>query len=185
MPVLAGIDYSLSCPAICIYDTEKGNFSYNNVKAYFRSNLARFEMFQEGNLSGCNHGPWKDEMDRYDDISSWAVDILNDNEVDQVYLEGYSFGSTGRVFNIAENTAIQKYNLWEELIHFEVITPTTVKKYATGKGNASKEDMFNKFNEENPNIDLRGILTPRSTGVISPLNDIVDAYYILKYGIFN
>ena len=60
MPILAGIDYSLSCPAICIYDTEKGDFCYNNVKAYFRSNLARFEMFQEGNLNGCNHGPWKD-----------------------------------------------------------------------------------------------------------------------------
>ena len=69
-----------------------------------------------------------------------------------------------------------KYNLWEEMIHVDIIPPTTVKKFATGKGNASKEDMFNKFNEENPNIDLRGILTPRSTGVISPLNDIVDAF---------
>jgi crossover junction endodeoxyribonuclease RuvC len=124
-------------------------------------------------------------MDRYDDISSWALDILNDNGVDQVYLEGYSYGSTGRVFSIAENTAVLKYNLWEELIHLEVIPPTTVKKYATGKGNASKEDMFNKFNEENPNINLRELLTPRSAGVISPLNDIVDAYYILKCGIFN
>ena len=185
MPVLAGIDYSMSCPAICVYNTESGNFCYNNVKAYFRSNLTRFEAFKEGNLEGCNHGPWKHEMDRYDDISTWALDILNANKVDQVYLEGYSFGSTGRVFNIAENTAILKYNLWGDMIHFDIIPPTTVKKFATGKGNASKEDMFNKFNEENPNIDLRGILTPRSTGVISPLNDIVDSYYILKYGILN
>lgn len=174
MPVLAGIDYSMSCPAICVYNTESGNFCYNNTKAYFRSNLTRFEAFKEGNLEGCNHGPWKHEMDRYDDISSWALDILSENKVDQVYLEGYSFGSTGRVFNIAENTAILKYNLWADMIHFDVIPPTTVKKFATGKGNASKEDMFNKFNEENPNIDLRGILTPRSTGVISPLNDIVE-----------
>jgi len=185
VPVLAGIDYSMSCPAICVYNTESGNFCYNNTKAYFRSNLTRFEAFKEGNLEGCNHGPWKHEMDRYDDISSWALDILSKNKVDQVYLEGYSFGSTGRVFNIAENTAILKYNLWADMIHFDVIPPTTVKKFATGKGNASKEDMFNKFNEENPNIDLRGLLTPRSTGVISPLNDIVDSYYILKYGILN
>jgi len=50
---------------------------------------------------------------------------------------------------------------------------------------SNMQNNLNKFNEENPNIDLRGILTPRSTGVISPLNDIIDAYYILKHGIFN
>jgi len=185
MPVLAGIDYSLSCPAICVYDTKRDAFCYETVNLYFRSNLMRFEAFKEGNLEGSNHGPWACEMDRYDDISSWTLNILDSNSVDQVYLEGYSFGSTGRVFNIAENTAILKYNLWEELIHYEVIPPTTVKKYATGKGNASKEDMFNKFNEENPNANLKELLTPRSSGVISPLNDIIDAYYILKYGLFN
>ena len=64
-------------------------------------------------------------------------------------MEGYSFGSTGRVFNIAENTGILKYNLWAALIHFDVLAPTTVKKFATGSGSASKVDMFNQFVEEN------------------------------------
>ena len=106
MPILAGIDYSLTCPAICTYDTEVGDFCYDNVNLYFRSNLARFDAFKKGNVQGCNHGPWNDEIDRYDDISTWAMDVLSDQtpggQIDQVYLEGYSFGSTGRVFNIAE-----------------------------------------------------------------------------------
>ena len=142
MPVYAGIDYSLTCPAVCVYNTDTGPLSFENTSVFFRSNLARFKAFRDGNLEGCNHGPWKDDIDRYDDISSWAIGILKHFKVGQVYLEGYSFGSTGRVFNIAENTAILKYNLWAKL-------------------------------------------TPRSTNVISPLNDIVDAYYILKYGIYN
>jgi hypothetical protein len=185
MPVLAGIDYSMTCPAICIYDTEKGDFCYNNVHLYFRSNLARFEAFKQGKLEGQNHGPWKCEMDRYDDISDWALKVLTRHKVTTVYLEGYSFGSTGKVFNIAENTAILKYNLWSNYIYYEVIPPTQVKKFATEKGNANKEDMYNKFCEENPNIDIQSTLTPKSTNVISPVSDVVDAYYILKYGLFN
>ena len=35
MPVLAGIDYSLTSPAICVYDTEKGDFSYIFVSYRF------------------------------------------------------------------------------------------------------------------------------------------------------
>ena len=185
MPVYAGIDYSLTCPALCVYNTDTGPLLFKNTSVFFRSNLARFKAFRDGNLEGCNHGPWKDDIDRYDDISSWAIGILKHFKVGQVYLEGYSFGSTGRVFNIAENTAILKYNLWEEYIGVEIIAPTQIKKFATGSGNASKEKMYEAFIEEYGDIDLRAKLTPRSTNAISPLNDIVDAYYILKYGIYN
>lgn len=185
MPVLAGIDYSLTSPAICIYDTEKGDFSYQNTEMHFRSNLVRFDAFSEGNLHGSNHGPWECEMDRYDDISSWALEVLIKHQVTQVYLEGYSFGSTGRVFNIAENTGILKYNLWVDLIHCDVLAPTTVKKFATGSGRATKEDMYNQFVDENGKSCLRELLSPKSKNIISPLNDVVDAYYILKCGIFN
>jgi len=185
MPVLAGIDYSLTSPAICVYDTEKGDFSYQCTEMYFRSNLTRFEAFSEGNLHGSNHGPWDSEIDRYDDISSWALRVLTKHQVTQVYLEGYSFGSTGRVFNIAENTGILKYKLWDALIHCDILAPTTVKKFATGSGRASKVDMYNQFVEENGESNLKDSLTTSSDNIISPLNDVVDAYYILKCGIFN
>ena len=33
--IIAGIDYSMSCPAICVYDTQKGKFSFNNTHHYF------------------------------------------------------------------------------------------------------------------------------------------------------
>lgn len=184
MPVLAGIDYSLTSPAICVYDTEKGDFSYETTEMYFRSNLIRFEAFDEGNVHGSNHGPWACEMDRYNDISEWALKVLTKHQVTQVYLEGYSFGSTGRVFNIAENTGILKFKLWNALIHCEVVAPTTVKKFATGSGRATKEDMYYQFVLENEKVMLKETLTPKANKIISPLNDIIDAYYILKHGIF-
>ena len=182
--VIAGIDYSLTCPAICIHDSYDGVFNFDNAKFYFRSNLQRFDKFHENRIWGENHGQWKTDEDRYDDIATWALDILTSvHRVDKVYLEGYSYGSTGKVFHIAENTAILKYNLWDEQIEFEIIPPTVIKKFATGKGNANKEKMYEAFINENPGVDLRSELTPRSSNVISPVSDIVDAYFIAKYGL--
>jgi crossover junction endodeoxyribonuclease RuvC len=82
---------------------------------------------------------YNSDEDRYDDISNWAINITQKHDVDNVILEGYSYGSTGKVFNIAENTAILKYNLWDSRIPFLIVPPTTIKKFATGKGNANKQ----------------------------------------------
>ena len=181
--IIAGIDYSLTCPAICVYDSHDGDFNFHNAFFYFRSNLQRFDKFNENRICGENHGPWKTDEERYDDIASWALDILMSvHRVDKAYLEGYSYGSTGKVFHIAENTGALKCNMWEEGIEFDIVPPTVIKKFATGKGNANKEKMYEAFDVENPGVDIRSWLTPRSTNTISPVSDVVDAYFIAKYG---
>jgi len=182
--IIAGIDYSMSCPAICVHDTKDGDFAFWNTYNYFRSNLRRFDSFNDNRLMGENHGPWKTEEDRYDDIANWALTILlKTHNVNKVFLEGYSYGSTGKVFHIAENTAVLKYLMWDEELEFEIIPPTVIKKFATGKGNANKEKMYEAFDTENPGVNLRSWLTPRSSNTISPVSDIVDAYFIAKYGL--
>ena len=182
--VVAGIDYSLTCPAISVYDTGANKFCFDNVSSYFRSNLKRFSWFDERNMIAENHGQYKTDEDRYDDIANWALSIMvKKHNVDKVFLEGYSYGSTGKVFHIAENTAVLKYLMWDEELEFEVVPPTVIKKFATGKGNANKEKMYEAFCNENVGSDLRELLTPRSSNVISPVGDVVDSYYILKYGL--
>ena len=59
-----------------------------------------------------------------------------------------------------------------------------IKKFATGKGNANKELMYDAFVDEllTPK-DLKEQLTPRAKKVISPINDIVDSYFIAKAGV--
>ncbi len=55
-------------------------------------------------------------------------------------LEGYSFGSKGKVFHIAENTGILKYKIHNMGVPLEVIPPTTVKKFATGQRKCRQND---------------------------------------------
>jgi len=60
-----------------------------------------------------------------------------------VVIEGYSFGSKGAaVVNIGELGGVIRCHLWEARMPYVEIPPSCLKKYATGKGNASKDDVL-------------------------------------------
>jgi hypothetical protein len=114
-----------------------------------------------------------------------VIDCLyvRDKQQPKVFVEGYSFGSSGsRLFQIAENAATLKYKLYFELniTNLEFVPPTVVKKFASDKGNANKEMLEECFLEET-GIDFRSVFnqTKKQT---NPSSDLIDAYYICKYG---
>jgi Holliday junction resolvasome RuvABC endonuclease subunit len=96
-----------------------------------------------------------------------------------IMIEDYSFGSKGRVFNLAENCGILKYMLYKNGYRFFTVPPTVVKKFATGKGNATKEKMYETFVRDTF-VDLHSIISP-TTKLGSPTTDIVDAWYLARY----
>ena len=78
---------------------------------------------------------------------------------EQIALEGYAYGAQGRIFHIAENTGVLKYKIYQQSIPLTIFTPSEIKKFATGKGNADKEKMYDSFISET-NILLKSIITP-------------------------
>jgi len=189
---IAGIDYSITCPAICIHIGK--TFSIDNCHFMFLSSLRKFEGFKWSNnnkkikttIEGRPHielvrkmGDVILDIDRFSWISKNIIQFIKHHKSTFVGIEGYSFGSHGKVFNIAENTGILKYNLFDWGIKHEVYPPTIIKKFATGKGNSSKEMMIESFIDET-NIDLQEILGTKSP-LVSPINDLVDSYWIAKF----
>ena len=103
-----------------------------------------------------------------------------------MFIEGYAYATVGKshVRSIAENTGLLKNKMWKLRVPFTSFPPTVIKKYATGKGNANKELMYESFvNELLTPLDLKERLTPKAKKVISPISDIVDSYFIAKCGI--
>ena len=74
--------------------------------------------------------------------------------------------------------------MWKNKLKFQTFPPTVIKKFATGKGNANKELMYEAFKYEllTPN-DLKEQLTPKAKKIINPISDIVDSYFIAKAGV--
>jgi Holliday junction resolvasome RuvABC endonuclease subunit len=181
--IIAGVDYSLTCPGVCVHDTEKGPPTFDNCHHYFRASQKKFEMFEQGNLHGSTHQPYSSDEERYANLAEWARDILDQHQATHIFLEGYAFSASGKVFNIAEATGQLKHELWlDDRYIFVTVPPTVVKKIFTGKGNASKEQMYDVFEAQNPKANLRLRLTPRSGKCISPVSDVIDAYALVKYG---
>ena len=185
---IAGIDYSLTSPAICVYIEEEdgGYFDFDRCMLYYLSNNKR----QQQLASGCGVGniiaepypEWNCEEERHEKLASWAYRIVQGCE--EVLLEGYAYGVTSNRAPIYENTAILKHKMWKNKVPFKMYPPTVIKKFATGKGNANKEQMYEAFVDEllTP-TDLKERLTPKAKKVINPISDIVDSYFIAKAGV--
>ena len=179
MLVVAGIDYSLTSPAITVFNGNE--WDYKKCKFYYftskEKNLVTLDPFY-----GIIYSEYKSDLDRYNMLSDWALNIIIEHKVDQVFIEGYAFSaSAGRVFHIAENGGILKYKLWKQGIKTTLFAPSEIKKFATGKGNSNKENMCNQFLEET-GIDVRKELNITNNNQWNPISDIVDSYYIAKCG---
>ena len=60
-----------------------------------------------------------------------------------VAIEGYSYGAKGSSFlSLAELGGVIRWNLYVRKIPYVVIAPSSRAMFATGKGNAKKEEVF-------------------------------------------
>ena len=180
---IVGIDYSLNSPAICIagdnFDFDKCSFHFLTSK---KKNIGQFGK----NIFGYEYKEYNTPIERFTNISNWALDIIHKHKSDtaKVFIEGYSFGSKGQaVFQIAENCGILKYRLqMSPSILYDTIVPSVVKKYASGKGNADKQLMYDSFKEHTK----QDLLKMFDMGKLNnPVTDIIDSYYIAKIGYEN
>ena len=192
-----GIDYSLSSPGICV-NTSKGEFKTEDCTFYFLTNTKKYDttfksltepygIWGEVKFIGSPHNEYTSEPERYSQIADWAINIIKSygdattgmNRIKPtIQIEDYSYGSTGRVFHIAENLGLLKYKLKMECgWDYTLLPPSVIKKFATDKGNANKDLMLDAF-EKDTSINLAKLFDTTSK---SPISDIADAYFICKY----
>ena len=82
-------------------------------------------------------------MERLVHIRACVWRLIGSQGCDLVCIEGYSFGSKGAaVVNIGELGGVIRLAMFELNLPFVEIPPACLKKYATGKGNASKDDVL-------------------------------------------
>lgn len=176
MKVVAGIDYSMTSPAICIHRGDE--WSFDNCKFYFRTDKKKLELKTKQFESSFIES-WGCTEERFAAGAAWAGGILSTESPSLVTLEGYAMGAKGLVFHIGENTGQLKQTLWKLRLEFDVPAPSAIKKFATGKGNANKEKMEEAFVAETK-FDMRK-LTGQSAMSFTPSADLIDAYYMAKW----
>jgi crossover junction endodeoxyribonuclease RuvC len=134
--ILAGIDQSLTGTGITIYN--------NSYKYYL------LESFKEKSSS-----PSIEYTRRLMSIVRDIKEILIFHNVDAVAIEGMSFGSKGRaIFELGGLSHMIREMMLIESMKFIVSPPTVIKKYWTGKGNASKDVMIEEAYNKSCDINI-------------------------------
>ena len=178
---VAGIDLSLNSPALVVIPpTSEPSFilPFTTCRAYFLTNR-KANARTKHNITGELFGSWGNPQERYETIAEWIVDVLKSNNVKQVALEDYAYSKHASLTALAENAGLLKYFLYKEGIPYDLYSPSSIKKCATGKGNAKKEQMRDAFYQDNPDYDIQGEFGRKPTDTpASPINDIIDAYYL-------
>jgi len=161
--------------------------SFEGSSFYFLTSEKRNTGMLLPNVRGDLHSDYVVDQERHDNISNHFMKLLEglaEKCSFHITLEDYSFGSKGRVFNLAENCGLLKYKLWKQQYIVNTIAPTVLKKFATGKGNANKDAMYASFLAAG-NRDINKTISPKKASIGNPVSDIVDAYYLALYGYSN
>jgi len=180
--IIAGIDYSIASPGVCVYDTCVG-WKYSNLDLLAIPHNKKIDGDYDNIRIIQNKGPKVQSEERHAWLAECVINFLTARGVREVFLEDYAFAARGRVFHIGENCGLLKHYLWKGGIKINTVSPPSLKKFATGKGNAKKEDMVAQFEKET-GVELRDqmMITSKAKGIPSPVDDLADAYFLAKYG---
>lgn len=204
------IDFSLNSPGICVFKNDKYHFiGYLKPKTGTKKEQQLQEelnMLEDTQISyqpdwTNNEAYSKSEMIKIQrhtqtakDIIDMIIEITGNDSPFVIAFEGSSYGSsagTNNIIDMAAGAAILKMEMMSRLEVLEMMTiaPSTIKKHA-GKGNMKKDELWVKFLEnvlndsalENSELFsyCKSNIGPIKK-VPKPLDDLVDAYFLLKY----
>ena len=182
--IYGGIDYSINCPSLCVYDDDDGPFGHDTCRYWFnQNNISKKEelMRKEWDIPSIfpqTQFSIECPEERYFVLADWFISILVLEDVKVVAMEDYALGASGLVFNIAECTGMLKSLMHSIGIEFYRYPPTAVKKTFAGKGNADKDAMVAAYREKY-GIDMIGLLHRKNTS--SPVSDVVDSHAMLYH----
>lgn len=139
-----GLDLAFANNGVVILD-EKGDIVFQEVLSSSKKNS---------------------DEERLVNIRATLDSLLQDNDV--VCLEGLSFGSQGMALaQLGATHYIIRVLLHERNIEFSIVTPSSLKKYVTGKGNCKKDLILLKVFQK--------------WGVEFSDNNLADAYSLARF----
>ena len=154
-----GIDQSYTSTGYCIIDNDK---------------IIDFGIYTSAST---------DIFQRAKDIGVQLTQLVNEYPGCLVSIEGLAFGMRG---SATRDLAGLQFVIVDRLIsnthikEVEIISPKSIKKFATGSGGSAKKkvtkkDMFNSLDEETQH------LFKSRYKITKGLYDITDAYYLARY----
>lgn len=109
-------------------------------------------------------------VQRCEQLVSSVIEMAQTHEIEAIFIEGYSFGSKGSgIYQIAEYGGLLRWHLVDLTERIFEVAPSTLKKFATGKGTGPK--------------DMVAAHLAKRYGVLLEDNDSYDAFGLYQLGL--
>jgi len=159
-PIIFGIDLSANHWAVCQIDYTSGecvDYRYMTTKKgeiieiteRFIPGLLLKEQMKKSGESKDNYAERRKAFSAHK-LYNFIINkyFISQNENIYICIEGYAHAASSRgMTQIAEVTGVLKTMLYDAGINLRIYAPTSVKLYATGKGNCLKKDMVTRAGE--------------------------------------
>ncbi len=176
MLTILGLDQSVTCTGVVILDImdsiHQGQEPHIDIEYW---GAIKTERGQEDYIF--------DTMDRANQLVTELVKLIREYRPNVICFESLSLGSKGNATRTLPlllgvilkgiDEAVWQYNV--QIYHY---APKSLKKLATGNGNASKTMMFDQLQINAPELHKELAGKPKNIGRY----DITDAYYLARYG---
>lgn len=170
--IICGIDMSVNSPAVVKFHLDD---NYNVIyKDYL--GFTQVKKYQCDNILHYNKKDFKDNYAQYLYIKDNIESFIKGS--DYVAIEGYSYNSTGRIFDIAEISGLVKISIYQFGIPLRIYEPSTVKISNRCKGNCDKISMEESYNKLEDKIDLFHLPAVYEKKSGNPADNIIDAFTI-------
>lgn len=152
---IIGIDQSINSTGICVRQDSKTRYYIVHADSSLSKKARQF--FEDHPKSWFKHLYYPKQQpvktSSYSDkeqakafnisaIGNLIEQIIKKEKPDLVQLEGVSYSSNGNVVDLAGLNYVIRYILTRHQIPFKVISPSELKKRATGNGSAEKAEMI-------------------------------------------
>ena len=122
----------------------------------------------DGIVGKCVNFPNQRGWPRLQSIADEVSRVLDVWKPDNAVIEAYAIYRVSSVVAVVSVGTVVRKLLYDRRIPWVEVPPTTLKKFATGKGNAQKNDM--------------AAAAKAKLGYNSPSDDIIDAVWLAKLG---
>lgn len=176
--ILMGIDPSINSTGVCVYKDLK-NIYYNIVpkltkKMIVNKNLyINFIKYEKYDTKDLTYSEKEDiKTTNIYNIGLQIEKLIEEYNPDIINMEGVAYSSNGSVVDLAGLNYIIRVLAKKHNKNINILSPTSVKKFATGNGQAEKNIMIDAWKRLDTNIDNINDLK---------IDDLADAYFIAHF----
>lgn len=157
--VVMGIDQSLTCTGYVIL--RDGKVIRGSIRTKPDANYPQFR----GHIKRSKH------------IFNELLKVAQDNGVTHIIFESPALGAKGNaVMSMPLLLGLLLGSFNQRAYSTEILEPKALKKYATGKGNADKQAVYDAIAADNPDFFAQLKTITKAAGKY----DIADAYWLAK-----